>query len=66
MSKSKKIKYTDCENLLARTNSQIGTLKRYNARKLILQYKQILPQSVQDTLEFDLNIYSFRTGKQKT
>lgn len=64
--KAKKIKYTDCENLLARTNSQIGTLKRYNARKLILQYKQILPQSVQDILEFDLNIYSFRTGKQKT
>lgn len=57
--KAKKIKYTNCDNLLARTNSQIGTLKKYNARKLILQYKKILLSKVSQNIKFDENEYKF-------
>ena len=45
--------------LLAKTNSQIGTLKRYNARKLILQYKMILPKRTQNYLSFNENMCKF-------
>lgn len=38
--KAKTIKYTDNENLLAKVNAQIGSLKNYNCRKLILDYKK--------------------------
>ncbi len=43
----------------AKTNSQIGTLKRYNARKLILQYKTILPKKTQKDLKFNENMCKF-------
>ena len=57
--KGKNIKYDDKMELLSKTNSQIGTLKKYNARKLILQYKTILPQKAQNDLNFDENMCKF-------
>lgn len=57
--KGKNIKYDDKMELLSKTNSQIGTLKKYNARKLILQYKTILPQKAQNDLNFDENTCKF-------
>ena len=51
--KAKTIRYTDKENLLAKTNSQVGTLKNYNCRKLVLNYVDLLPSEVKDILEFD-------------
>ncbi len=57
--KAKNIQYDDKNEVLAKTNSQIGTLKKYNCRKLILQYKEKLPEEVQGMLEFDINEYKF-------
>lgn len=57
--KGKNIQYHNKMELLAKTNSQIGTLKRYNTRKLILQYKAILPQNVQNDLNFNENMCKF-------
>ncbi len=57
--KGKNIEYSDKMELLAKTNSQIGTLKRYNARKLILQYKTILPKKTQNDLKFNENMCKF-------
>ena len=36
--KAKKITYTDNDNLLAKTNAQIGYLKNYNCKRLITNY----------------------------
>lgn len=44
--KAKEIKYSDEENLLAKTNSKIGSLKSYNCKKLILNYVKILPNEI--------------------
>lgn len=57
--KGKNIQYTDKMELLSKTNSQIGTLKRYNARKLILQYKTILPKKAKKDVEFNEYKYKF-------
>mgnify|MGYP004484112807 CR=1 FL=1 len=57
--KGKNIKYYDKMELLSKTNSQIGTLKKYNTRKLILQYKTILPQKAQNDLKFNENTCKF-------
>lgn len=51
--KAKIIQYTDIDNLLAKTNSQIGTLKKYNCRKLILNYTKILKSRVGEVIYFD-------------
>ena len=40
--KAKNIKYTNIENLLSKINSQIGMLKNYNTRKLIISYAEII------------------------
>ena len=53
------IKYTNYENLLARTNAQIGTLKNYNCRKIILNYAKLLPKKVQNILNFSDKNYKF-------
>ena len=47
------------ENLLAKTNSQIGFLKNYNARKLILNYAELLPQEIKNKLHFNKSEYKF-------
>ena len=61
--KAQTIKYTDIDNLLAKTNSQIGTLKNYNCRKLILKYAQQLPESVKKLIILDEEEYIFSKHK---
>ena len=40
--KAKNIEYENVNSLLAKINSQIGTLKNYNCRKLIINYSNLL------------------------
>ena len=58
--KAKGMKKIDGENLLARTNSQIGSLKNYNCRKLIYNYINILLKDVKNILYFDNNEYKLK------
>lgn len=58
--RAKEIKYDDIENLLAKTNSQIGSLKNYNCRKLILNYAKMLLDDAKNILTFDENNCIFR------
>lgn len=58
--RAKEIQYVDEENLLAKTNSQVGTLKNYNCRKLILHYANMLPKETREILNFDSNEYKFK------
>ena len=51
--KAKNIKFNSKENLLAKVNSQIGTLKNYNCRKDILNYERNLNKSAKDKLVLD-------------
>lgn len=51
--KATNIKYTDINNLLAKTNSQIGMLKRYNCRKLISNYAKIVENRVNKIIYLD-------------
>lgn len=51
--KAKNIEYESVENLLAMTNSQIGTLKNYNCRKLILNYSRIIKNKMPKTITFN-------------
>lgn len=51
--KAKNIEYESVENLLAKTNSQIGTLKKYNCRKLILNYSKIIKNKMPKTITFN-------------
>ena len=53
--KAKKIKFTDDENLLAKTNSQIGSLKNYNCKRLIFNYAKALPDEAKEKLIFNSN-----------
>lgn len=57
--KARNIEFTDRENLLAKTNSQIGTLKKYNCRKLIINYVEMLPKEVMEIIKFDDNKMKF-------
>lgn len=58
--KAKEIKYTDKDNLLSKTNSQIGSLKNYNCKRLILNYAKVLPKEVEKILKFDNTEYKFK------
>ena len=51
--KAKNIKYDEPKKLLAITNSQIGSLKKYNCRKLIYQYVNLLPEDAKQIVEFN-------------
>ena len=63
--KAKKIKFNNEENLLAKTNSQIGSLKNYNCKKLILNYGKSLTKEAKEFLIFDIKEYKFKI-KQET
>ena len=58
--KAKEIQYKDVNDLLARTNSQIGTLKKYNCRRLILNYVEILKERVPNLIFFDDEQFKFK------
>ena len=51
--KAKKVNNIDGENLLAKTNSQIGSLKNYNCKKLIYDYEQMLPKEIKTEIDFN-------------
>lgn len=51
--KAKKVNNIDGENLLAKTNSQIGSLKNYNCKKLIYDYVQMLPKEIKTEIDFN-------------
>ena len=61
--KAKKIKFSDEENLLAKTNSQIGCLKNYNCKKLIIGYEKTLSDDAKKILSFDINECKFKRKK---
>ncbi len=52
-SKAKNIEYVSKENLLAKTNAQIGSLKNYNCKKLIVNYAKLLPNEAKKIIEFN-------------
>ena len=58
--KAKNIKYISQDNLLSKTNAQIGSLKNYNCKKLILHYAKLLPKEVRGNLQFDDFEYKFK------
>lgn len=62
--KAKNINYTDINNLLAKINSQIGTLKNFNCKKLIRHYAKILQTRIPETIFFDENKWKFVKKKE--
>lgn len=58
--KAKKIQYRDLDNLLAKVNSQIGTLKKYNCRRLVLNYAKILNEKKLNLIFFDNKEFKFK------
>ena len=62
--KAKNIEYESIENLLAITNSQIGTLKKYNCRKLILNYSKIIKNKMPKTITFNEGKLKFEYTKE--
>ena len=64
--KAKNTTYSDDEDLLAKTNSQIGFLKNYNARKLIINYANLLPPEIHDKLLFNESEYKFEKKEDNT
>ena len=59
-SKAKNIKYKSNESLLAKTNAQIGVLKNYNCKRLILNYFKLLPYETKKIIKFNDIDYKFQ------
>ena len=57
--KAKKFDINNIEEILARTNSQIGSLKKYNCRRLVLQYSKILSNEIKNLVDFNENQLKF-------
>ena len=49
--RAKNIQYENEKNLIAKVNSQVGTLKGYNCRKLIRNYIDLLPSDAQNIIK---------------
>lgn len=60
--KAQKIQYTDISNLLSKANSQIGTLKNYNCRKLILNYNKILQIKTKNLIKLEEKSLKFKSN----
>ena len=58
--KAEEIEYDSSENLLARVNSQIGSLKNYNCKRLIIKYARKLPIETKKIIEFNKSQYNFK------
>lgn len=63
--KAKEIQYDEPGKLLAKTNSQVGSLKRYNCNKLVLQYVNLLSEEVKKEIEFDKEANKFCLKRNK-
>ena len=51
--RARELQFTNEENFLAKTNSQIGMLKKYNCRKLILNYSKMVNAKMPKSILFD-------------
>lgn len=51
--RAKVIQYEDKANVLAKTNSQIGTLKNYNCIRLIKNYLELLPDKAKAVVKYN-------------
>ena len=60
MQKTKNFSYSDTDNLIAKTNSQIGFLKNYNCRKVIFTYANQVLEKASNTIEFDEENMKFK------
>lgn len=47
------------KNLISKLNSQIGSLKNYNCKRLILDYKEKLPKEVFESVKFNKSGFIF-------
>ena len=54
--RAKNIQYENEKNLIAKVNSQVGTLKGYNCRKLIRNYIDLLPGDAQNIIKERIKI----------
>ena len=61
--RAKELEYTDEDNFLAKANSQIGLLKKYNCRKLIQNYYKIIENKVPKSIFFDEKEFKFQKFK---
>lgn len=59
MQRANNLHYSDVENLLSRTNSEIGFLKRYNCRKLICNYAKIILEKTRGIVDFSNDTLCF-------
>lgn len=59
MQRAKNISYHDIDELIAKTNSEIGFLKRYNCRKLIFHYADEVMKNTKNVIEFNQNYLKF-------
>ena len=57
--KAETIKFTDEDNLISKVNSQVGTLKKYNCRRLILNYAKKIHGKTKHLITFDKNELKF-------
>lgn len=53
------IKYNNINSLISKVNSQIGSLKKYNCKKLIINYSKIVLEEINDIC-FDINKLTFK------
>ena len=63
MQKAKNITYTDIDNLISKTNSEIGFLKNYNCRKLIFQYANEIQKRTKNVIKFNKQNFRFEKFK---
>lgn len=57
--KARTIRYDNQKNLIAKVNAQIGFLKNYNCRKLVVNYTNLLPDNIKTFINFDKERYKF-------
>ena len=60
MQKTKNFSYSDIDNLIAKTNSQIGFLKNYNCRKVIFTYANNVIKKSNNMIKFDEENMKFK------
>lgn len=58
--RAKNIQYENEKNLIAKVNSQVGTLKGYNCRKLIRNYIDLLPSDAQNIIKERIKMVNWK------
>ena len=60
MQNARRISYSDIDNLIAKTNSEVGFLKNYNCRKLIFQYGREVLKRTDSVIKFNKSDLKFQ------